>query len=185
MATLIFPRILKLALVTSFIVLNCSAQEKPSGRENLFKNASFSEGLQGWNAKVKPDSVAEIDNAELRDGKPTLKIANPKGADTHVTQKIAVKPSTRYRATAYIKTKDVVPDKRGSKAGASIAISGGYQTSEYVQKSKPWGKVELEFESGNLTEIVIGPRLGQYFNTVAGTAWFSDLEVVEVGRARK
>jgi hypothetical protein len=185
MAAFLSPRIAFLAAVTSLIPLTGYAQEKPSGKENLFTNASFSEGMQGWNLKVKPDSSAAVDNAELREGKPTLRISNPKGADTHVTQKITVKPGTRYKATAYIKTKDVVPDKRGSKAGASISISGGYQTSEYIQKSKPWAKVELEFESGNLTEIVIGPRLGQYYNTVAGTAWFTDLEVVEVGRARK
>jgi hypothetical protein len=178
-------RILVLAIAAGFISIVGHAQEKPAGKENLFTNASFAEGMQGWNVKVKPDSTAGVDNAELRNGTPTLKISHPKGADTHVTQKIMVKPGTRYKATAYIKTKDVVPDKRGSKAGASLSISGGYQTSEYIQKSKPWAKVELEFESGNLTEIVIGPRLGQYYNTVSGTAWFSDLEVVEVGRARK
>ncbi|HYF33942.1 MAG TPA: carbohydrate binding domain-containing protein [Prosthecobacter sp.] len=163
-----------------------SAQEKTSSRENLFVNGSFAKNLEGWNVRSSvPGGTAVIDEAETRDGRPTLRISNPKGNDTFVTQKVTLKPNMRYRITGYIKTKDVVPDKRTSKDGASISISGGFETTDRVQKTKPWAKVELEFESGGKTEMTIGPRLGQYHNTVVGTAWFADLELVEIGRARK
>jgi hypothetical protein len=174
-----------LALAAGLLSGSLYSQEAPAKGTNLFTNAAFAEGTQGWNVKAATGCIAEVTDSEMRDGKPSLRITNPKGADTHVTQKIAVKPNTRYRATAYVKTKDVVPDKPGSKNGASMAISGGYQTSESIQKSKPWAKVELEFETGGQTEIVIGPRLGQYYNPVAGTAWFSEVNLVEIGRARK
>ncbi|MDZ4288483.1 MAG: carbohydrate binding domain-containing protein, partial [Prosthecobacter sp.] len=129
-------------------------------------NGSFEKGTEGWTIKsFQPGGTAEMDQAELRDGKPTLRISNPKGNDTFVNQKVTLKPNMRYRITGYIKTKDVVPDDRKDKDGASISISGGFETTERVQKTKPWAKVELEFESGGKTEMVIGPRLGQYHST--------------------
>ncbi len=78
----------------------------------------------------------------------------------------------------------MVPGKRDCKDGASVTISGEYKTSEKVQKTKPWSKVDLDFKSGGLTEVFVAPRLGQYYNIVTGTAWFTELEIVEVGRAR-
>jgi hypothetical protein len=179
------PRIVILAFAASFIPIATHAQESSTKKENLFTNASFAEGTQGWSVKTAAGSSAEIDKDELRDGKPSLRIANPSPTDTYVTQKIAVKPNTRYRVTAYITTKDVTPAKAGSKDGPSIAILGGYQTSERIQRTKPWAKVELDFESGGLTEMAIGPRVGQYNSPVAGTAWFADVTLVEMGRARK
>jgi hypothetical protein len=161
------------------------AQEPPAKGANLFTNGSFADGMQGWIAKPKPGNTAEVDKTELRDGRPTLKIFNAKGGDTMVWQKIAVKPKTRYKMTGYIKTMDVIPDKPKDGDGASLAISGGYQTSQRIQKTKPWAKVELEFESGNQTEMTLGPRLGQYNSPVAGSAWFADVMLVEVGRSRK
>ena len=166
--------------------LSGPAQEKSGTRENLLANGSFEKGLDGWNLQAFDKiGTAAPDTVELRDGRPTLRIQSSKGDDTFVTQKVNVKPNTRYRLSGYIKTKDIVPDDRKNKAGANLSLSGGFEHPEHIQKTNPWAKVQFEFDSGGKTEITIGPRLGHYSSKVAGTAWFADLELVEIGRARR
>lgn len=175
-----------LAMVFCASASLASAQEAPGGRPNLLPNGDFAKGMEGWN--VHPHGkigTATIDEVEKRDGKPVMKLSNSKGDDLIVSYKLTVKPKTRYRITGYIKTKDIVPDDAKGKAGASLSVTGGFEHSEMVLKTKPWTKVSMEYDTGNKTEIEVGPRLGHYSNKVSGTAWFADLTVVEIGKSRK
>jgi hypothetical protein len=181
-------RILVLAIVASFSA-HGHAQSK-GGKENLFTNASFDQSLEGWRIDVQKDTgnTVEVDKTELREGRPTLKLNNVKGGDTHLLQKVTVKPNTRYRMTAYIKTKDVNSVKRESGRtsgrGANLGVTGG-STSKYIDQTRAWSKMELDFESGGASEMTMGPALGVFYDPVIGTAWFADLTLVEMGRARK
>jgi hypothetical protein len=170
----------------ALLSLSALAQAPAGARPNLLTNSNFEKGVEGWS--VQPNSkigTGVMDESEKRDGKPVFRITNSKGDDTLVMQKVTVKPQTRYRMTGYIKTKDIVPDNKRDKTGASLAIKGGFESTEMIQKTKPWSKVSLDFESGNKTEIEVGPRLGQYSSLVSGTAWFAELTLTELGRARK
>jgi hypothetical protein len=183
------PRVLMLVIAASFFPFASHAQQK-GGKENLLTNPSFQQGLDGWRIDVQKDTgnTVEVDKVELRDGRPTLKLTNVRGGDTHLFQVITVKPDTRYRMTAYIKTKDVSSVKRESGRptgrGALLGVKGG-ANSKYIDQTRPWAKMELDFESGGATEMMVGPGLGVYFDAVTGTAWFADLTLVEMGRARK
>ncbi len=163
-----------------------SSQEPTTGRQNLLPNGTFEKGLEGWTIQsFHKNGTATVDETEKRDGKPTVKLVNAKGDDSMISCKITVKPQTRYRLTGYIKTKDVIPDEKKGTAGASIGLRGGFEHTQFILKTKPWSKVSIDFETGNKTEIELAGRLGHYSAKVAGTVWFADLRVEELGKARK
>jgi len=173
-------RILALGLVMSAFISAtpaARAQEKP---HNLFTNPNFENGLDGWT--VKNGTTAVIDPAEKRGNFPSLRIDNAAGADSFVTQKVPVTPNSRYRITAYIKTQHVLSVQRGGKSGACIAVLGGFKSTPAFYGNKSWAKVAFDFVAGQETEIDIGPRLGMYSGLVTGTAWYSELTMVDLGR---
>ena len=54
-----------------------------------------------------------------------------------------------------------------------------------VSQTKSWTKVTHEFATGGETEIEVGPRLGHHSAAVAGTAWFADLSLDDLGKTTK
>ncbi len=178
--------VLLLAVTGCLLVAGRAAAQAPDRKLNLLKNPSFENNFQGWEiSSNKKKGQVSLDGAEIKDGKPSLRIENSGEDDTMVVQKVSVKPKTRYRLSAMIKTKDVVPAKAGSNGGAVVAIRGGYEKSESVEKTKAWRTVTFEFDTGPKTEIEVGPRLGFYSATVTGTAWFAEVSLVELGPARR
>jgi hypothetical protein len=185
----VMKQVLTMVVVLIVAILSTEmtvAQEASSGRENLLVNGAFEKGTNGWELHAfASHGKMSLDETEKHAGKPSLRIDNPVGDDSFVKQKVKVKPDTRYRLTGFIKTKDVQAVKRDDKNGACLAVGGGYQKTPSVLGSKTWARVSFEFTTGKETEIEVGPRLGFYSAMVLGTAWYSDLSLVEIGRARK
>jgi carbohydrate binding protein with CBM4/9 domain len=153
---------------------------------NLLTNPTFEKGLDGWSAHAnKGKGVVTVDKAELKDGKPTLRIENLGGDDTMVSQMVKVKPLTRYRLSAMVKTRDVVPVDKTGNNGACLMIKGGFEKSEAMQKTKSWRTVIFEFDTGPKTELEVGPRLGFFGGLVTGNAWFAELSMTEQGPAKR
>lgn len=157
-------------------------QNASTAKPNLLTNPSFEDGQTGWefSSYLSRGAVA-VDEDEKRDGKNSIRIENASGEDSFLTQTVAVKPKTRYRLTGYIKTKDVVV----KGIGATLSLEGGYEHTESIIGKKGWTKVSLEFDSGVLDSIKVGPRLGYHSNMAMGVAWFDDLSLVELGPSRK
>jgi len=65
--------------------------------------------------------------------------------------------------------------------GACLCLMGGFEHSEDVIRTKGWTYIKYEFSSGTRSEVVIGARIGMYATPVKGTAWFSELSLVEIG----
>jgi len=176
----------------------------PDPKTNLLTNGDFKSGMNGWEllsfgkqgqaTVVKPEDVM-VDNlkpraagqpapdpTEIRDGKPSLKLDNMAPDDSAVKQKVTVKPATRYRLTGWIKTKAVEPKNITAKkpTGACLCIMGAFEHSDMVVQTKGWTHISYEFSSGTRSEIVIAARIGFYATPVKGTAWFSDLALVEL-----
>ena len=104
-----------------------------------------------------------VDAKELHKGKPSLRVENVEADDTQVTQKVSVKPNTRYRLAGYVKTKEVETEKRGGKDGATLAVTGGFAKTPPVFKTKTWTRVDMTYVTGaKQTEIAVGPRLGHH-----------------------
>ena len=155
-----------------------------SHHDNMLTNGSFEKGIEGWAFNTNHHTgEAAWDQVETREGKPSLRITNGGVDDSGAKQKITVKPGTRYRLSGYIKTKGLQPEKPKGKYGACI-VAGSSRTPS-VLGTKSWSKVTIDFDTFHETEIEVGPHLGDFFDHESGTAWFSDLSLVEIGKARK
>lgn len=188
--TLPFCRLYFVGLAATMMMMaalagSCLAQQ-PDRKLDLLKNGSFEKGLEGWQTTShRKNSKIEIDKVELYKGQPTLKIDNLGADDSLAMQKVTVKPMTRYRLTGFVKTKDIKPGDKDATVGANVCLRGGFERSEDIMKTRTWGRLTLEFETGPKTEVEVGPRLDFFSSVVTGTAWFADLSLVELGPARR
>ena len=174
------------------------APEPEIAGRNLFKNPNFEHGTDGWElVAFGKKGTMSVDKKELHNGKPSLRIDNPEGGLTFVRQKVAGKPNTHYLFSGYIMTKDVEPEKAGKDWGACLMV--GFTAEVYVgqsqakarggksasiQKTKQWTKVTVDYTSGSKTDLPVGGALGYYNENVTGTAWFSELSLVELGHKK-
>jgi hypothetical protein len=182
-----FSRLLIAALAAFALPCASFAALQDGPKPNLLKNGDFAQGTDGWdfNAHLK-QGKATADPVEKHDGKPSVRIDNLGADDSHLSQKVAVKPATRYRLTGWSKTKNVVAvENPKSTAGASLGVRGGFLKSDSLNKTQSWKRLTVEIVTVAETEIAVGPRLGTFGGTVKGTAWFTDLEFKELGPARR
>ncbi|EDY21121.1 hypothetical protein CfE428DRAFT_1414 [Chthoniobacter flavus Ellin428] len=174
-------RKLAFALLTCCTLAAAYGQDSTTAKPNLLTNPSFADGQNGWEFHSAHDrGQATIDAIEKHGEKAAIRINNASGDDSILRQAIQVKPKTHYRLTGYIKTKDIV-----GKDGASLCLEGGFEHSPFITGTRSWTKVTLEFDSGAADTVKVGPRLGYYSGPAMGTAWFSDLSLVEAGPSRK
>lgn len=158
--------------------------DSTSASKNLLVNGDFQKGTDGWTLDAHDKkSTMTIDENEKHLNKPSLRVDNTEGNDTHIKQKVAVEPETRYRLEGYIKTKNAESVKRDGKGGASLDLEGTWQTSKMVNKTKSWTKVSVDIVTGAEKEVEVGGRLGFWSDPVIGTAWFADLSLVKIGKA--
>ncbi|MEO6788832.1 MAG: carbohydrate binding domain-containing protein [Chthoniobacteraceae bacterium] len=161
------------------------ASSPESARGNLFKNPNFENGTDDWKITAsKKLGKVQIDLKERHNGKPSLRIENSDFDHTLVTQKIAVKPNTRYLLEGYIKTDNVKPEKY-EKEGAELMVTGGWKRTEPLPKTHGWTRVTLSYDSESHSEIEVGASLGHYYCASKGTAWFSELSLTELGQNAK
>ncbi len=170
------------------------AAEIEKAGANLFKNPNFENGIEGWEyaAFDKKGSIPAIeaigsiavDKTELHHGKPTLRIELHTEGFVFMRQSVG-KPNSRYRLTGYIKTKNVESVKKGKNEGARLMIGFPAEiresTTTALVKTNPWKKVSLDIVTTAKSEIKMGPGLGYYNSNVTGTAWFSEMSLVEIG----
>jgi hypothetical protein len=130
---------------------------------------------------VKKVGQMSIDENERHGDKPSLRIDNAGGDDTHPKQKVTVEPETRYRLAGYIRTKDLRSVKRDGKGGAHLSLYGAWQRSKVINGTKSWTKVSADIVTGAETEVEVGG--GCLDGPVAGTAWFAELSLVKIGKA--
>lgn len=153
--------------------------------ENLFKNGDFEDGLGGWNVQSwGKKGQADVDTGERYNQHPSLRISNGTADNTFVTQLVRVTPSRRYRLSCWVKTRDISVKQGRGNAGATLWIAGGWEATKVVKHAEDWTRLEMVFDSGKRTEIQVGPRLGQWGGILTGTAWFSDVSLVDLGPSR-
>lgn len=92
---------------------------------------------------------------------------------------INVKPNTPYKLTCMVKTENVESENGKNDSGAQISILNTTESSESIQGTTDWQKLEFIFDSKNRETIEIGFRLGGNTSNVKGTAWFSDFKLEE------
>jgi hypothetical protein len=173
---------------------------------NLLTNGDFKNGTTGWTVHawgsqgqvsvvepgkvlvdgLKPQALGQAapDPTDVHEGKPSVKIENPSPDTTIFKQKVKVKPATRYRLSGWVKTKGVeAKQMKGKPPGASLCITGGFEKTENIIRTKGWTHLTFDFSSGTRSEMEVGPALGYYSSPVKGAAWFSEVSLVELGPA--
>lgn len=159
-------------------------KEEKAGGRNLLANGDFKAGTAGWELySWGKKSNMEIDRGERHEGKPALRVNNLEFGHSFIRQVLTGKANTRYRLSGFIKTKDiqVVP---GKKSGAVLMVGRLGVYTPLMEGTKPWTKVTVDFVTKEDAVIRVGPSLGTDPVFVKGTAWFSDLKLVELGEGR-
>ncbi len=112
-----------------------------------------------------------------RTGKRCVMITSRGGADAGWLGTIVVKPNTRYRVSAWIKTEDL---DAGSGKGALLNVHNiqPLQTPA-VSGTKDWTKVEVEFDSGGNAVVQVNCLFGGWGRST-GTAWYDDMKIEEM-----
>src|SRR5438067_799202 len=91
-----FIRSVALALFALTLPASLFAGLLSGSNPNLLVNGDFSDGTKGWdfNAHLK-QGRAVADPAETHERRPSVRIENLGADDSHLSQKVAVKPATR------------------------------------------------------------------------------------------
>jgi len=166
-------------------------QGSGSSMDNLLDNGSFQKGTVKWEMTTHNASANvkwSVDRKVLFHDKPTLRVINPGVTDTHIIQKVKVKPNTRYRISGFVKAQNIkdqsgnainAPEDKGG-AGACLSIAGRNGCASSRVSADAWTEVSSEFKTESETERVFECRLGYFGASVSGTAWFADLTMTEV-----
>ncbi len=111
-----------------------------------------------------------------REGSMCLVISSANNSDNGAAVTVPVKKRTRYKLSAWIKTKDLKP--AGNGPGALLNIHGGDRTNG-VKGTTDWTQVSTDFDSGDRSELLIHCLFGGY-GGATGTAWFDDVSLTEI-----
>lgn len=175
-------RLLSIALLFLGTAL-LTAQNRKSGGGNAFNllsNGDFAAGLREWDATSwKQSGKIKIDPKENYRGKPALRMECRDPDHAMANQIITVKPNTKYRITAMAKAQSIQFHEKGED-GACLGIRGTYERSEQMPSTFDWRKITFEFDSKDRTTVEIGPHLGWHASVVTGTAWFAEIEMVQL-----
>lgn len=147
--------------------------------ENLVRNGGFEEGATGWNL---PPLYA-IDPTVAHRGQHSLRYHNEPGGPYLIAgQGLPLKPGKCYRMSVWVKAEGIV----SSDTGATISMEWGGKEG-YVGGSYPPGITgtfdwqQIVFETGVVPQGITGGSIILYGRPgTSGTAWFDDVEVVEL-----
>ncbi|TAE78487.1 MAG: hypothetical protein EAZ65_05940 [Verrucomicrobia bacterium] len=153
---------------------------------NLMPNPDFSQVADGkpshWTnlqtyGGAGPDQVKLSSSPDGRGGSPCLSISSEQMSDSGAAVTIPVKPRTRYRLAAWIKTINL--NTLGSNPGALLNVHLGQERSESVKGNRDWTQVSLELDSGDRSSLIINCLFGGY-GGATGTALFDDISLTEL-----
>ena len=94
-----------------------------------------------------------------------------------MSYRLKVKPNRDYRVTAWIKTENVAGGGLGALVNVhELQLEG---KSDGLKGDHDWTKITLEFNSGSHDNLLLNCLFGGW-GRATGTAWYDDIEVVEV-----
>lgn len=137
--------------------------------ERLAGDAPENWTRQRWGGQAR---FAVSDDAHT--GSRSVEVASDTGADAGWQQAVAVRPYSRYRLSAWIKTVGVETVNRGP--GALVNLHGRPEHTEPVAGTSDWTRVEMTIDTGADDALLVNCLLG-YYGTAKGTARFDDLEL--------
>jgi hypothetical protein len=138
----------------------------------------------GWTtAGWKPGKFV-WDNTVAHSGRYSVKIESPQANDLRWVQKVNVRPASRYKFTAWVRTLDVGHSREANDVGANLSVDGVYLWSEDLKGTSDWTLLSSDIATGPKdSTITVALRLGFNSGTNTGTVWFDDasLALIEGG----
>jgi len=176
---------------TEVCIAGADAYENAATSSNLLINGSFEDGnyapdaapaawtQDAWNWSA---STFTWDDTQAHDGDRSIRITNDDLNDARWTQMVMVEPNTDYRLSGWIRTENVTHTQESIDAGANLSVfdSPEFRIWTYVGElfgTNDWTYVSLVFNTGDVTELTIAARLGYWYGTTTGTAWFDDIRL--------
>jgi hypothetical protein len=163
-------------IVAAVLALGSAAHAAP------ILNGAFHDGANGapteWRNEAWAREGVEFSwTPPTSDAPATAGIHNLVPNDTRWCQSIAVQPGATYRVSTRVRTSEVGM----GAAGAHIAVEPRIVDSADVRGTEDWRRLEVEAHAGEERQWDICLRLGSYANLNTGTAWFTDVRLVQIG----
>jgi putative membrane-bound dehydrogenase-like protein len=156
----------------------------PTTPLNLIQNPSMEDVVNGkpaqWRTAVfNGNATYTLDSTVAHTGTHSLKITSDTGADVGWAQDLKLKRNTRYRLSAWVKTKGLVP---GDSRGALFNLHQLQQMAlpKPVKGDTDWTHLSTEFASGGNTSLQLNMLFGGW-GRAKGEAWWDDVELIELG----
>jgi hypothetical protein len=146
------------------------------------RNGTFHDGADGAPAEWRNEAWAR-EGVEFAwtppggDVPSSASIHNLVPNDTRWCQSIPVQPGGTYRVSTRVRTSGVGTEA----AGAHIAVEPRVADSADVRGTADWQRLEVEARAGEEQQWDVCLRLGSYANLNTGTAWFTDVSVLQIG----
>ncbi len=151
---------------------------------DLVRNGTFREGADGAPAEWRNEAWAregvEFTWTPAADDAPgSAGMHNVVPNDARWCQSVPVQPGATYRVSTRVRASDI-----GTGAsGAHIAVEPRVADSADVRGTADWRRIEVEARAGEERQWDVCLRLGSYANLNTGTAWFTDVRVLQIGAA--
>jgi hypothetical protein len=154
----------------------------PALAADLVRNGAFQEGAEGAPAEWRNEAWAR-EGVEFSwtpaagDTVSSAGMHNVQANDSRWCQTIPVQTGATYRVSTRVRTSDI-----GTGAsGAHIAVEPRIVDSSDVRGTADWQRLEVEAKAGEERQWDVCLRLGSYANLNTGTAWFTDVRVLQIG----
>ncbi len=163
-------------------------------RGTLVHNGGFEEVASGevpvgWQFDAwRKGAVLRADSTVARTGKMSLLIACKSRNDARAVQEVQLEPHSVYRLSAWVKTEGVrvVEDQSdpGARLGANIGLYGTLVHSEDIEGTEDWTRISTVIFTLEQPRVSIACRLGFWWSTAVGKAWFDDVRLTRIPMCR-
>jgi putative membrane-bound dehydrogenase-like protein len=151
--------------------------------QNLLANGSFEnvsgDAPTGWRASTwGGGGKLTVDSSTAHSGAHSVKISSEDGGDLSWSQNVHVKANTRYRLSAWVKTKNL----DGEAMGALFNVHQLQQDAlpKPLKGDHDWTLLASEFSTGGQTDLTINMLFGGWGRS-KGEAWYDDAQLIELG----
>ena len=146
---------------------------------NLIPNPSFEVLVDGqppnWKTTTFNGNALFSVSDQGRRGGQALCISSRDGGDVGWELPIVVKPRTTYLIKGWVRTDNLT----GNAKGAMFCLLGTDFGSDAISGTSPWKQLSLQFDSGDRTSVHLICLYGGWGRST-GTAWYDDLEMIEL-----
>lgn len=172
-------------VIAAAIIISSFVGFQPKG-VNLIKNGDFEDVQNGlpvdWYTESYTSGVDFSVQPDGYDGN-SVKIVSNNYNDARFVQKVSVNPNAIYRLSAWVKTEDVQA-KTGvdqNKGCANVSVMEMFYISQTLSGDSEWTRIDFYGQTGaGQRSILVAMRLGFYSGDSKGTAYFDNVELVQV-----